>query len=402
MNILLMSLLYPEDQMAEVIHNAKDKLQNQINNYQRAFIQGIRQNLAENEQLDILNCLPVGIFPLQYRQLFLKSGLHDYGTIRQLGCVNLPWIKQHMRACLAERALEEWMKRSPNNRTVLLYTQYLPYMQAVFNVKKRFSELKAVVIVTDLPNDLGLPSGRKGLLKKIEYLRGDQSIALCKEMDGFVLLTEPMARAIDVENKPYEVIEGLILEHSACATLAEEPVQKPFVLYTGTLEAGLGIGEMLEAFARMPEYDLYICGQGSMQDDVKKAASLSSNIKFLGFVPQEKALALQARASALINPRQASGVFTKYSFPSKTLEYMRSGKPVLCCPLEGIPHDYDNYLCYIEQPGAQGIENAVRKLMQLSVEERCKIGESGRKYVLEHKNPKVQCAKLLGLLRRLQ
>ena len=80
---------------------------------------------------------------------------------------------------------------------------------------------------------------------------------------------------------------------------------------------------------------------------------------------------------------------------------MRSGKPVLCCRLEGIPHDYDNYLRYIEQPGAEGIENAVRKLMQLSEEERCRIGESGRKYVLECKNPKMQCGKLLDLLRRL-
>ena len=400
MNILLMSLLYPEDQMEEVARNAKDKLQNQINNYQRAFIQGIRQNLVATERLDILNCLPVGIFPLQYRQLFLKSGLHDQGSIRQLGCINFPVIKQIMRRHLAEKALTEWVKSSPENRTVLLYTQYLPYMQAVTRVKKRFPDLKAAVIVTDLPNDLGLPSGRKGLLKKIEYIRGDQSIFLCREMDGFILLTEPMAQAIGVQDKPYEVIEGLILARHYEST-ASEPAQKPFVLYTGTLEPGLGIREMLDAFFRMPEYDLCICGQGSMQDEVKKAASQSANIQFLGFVSQEKALALQARASALINPRQPSGIFTKYSFPSKTLEYMRSGKPVLCCRLEGIPHDYDNYLCYIEQPGAEGIENAVRKLMQLSEEERCRIGESGRRYVLECKNPKMQCGKLLDLLRRL-
>jgi len=400
MNVLLMSLLYPEDQMAEVTRNAKDKLQNQINSYQRAFIQGIRQNLAAHERLDILNCLPVGVFPLQYRQLILKNGMHDQGSIRQLGCINLPWIKQHMRRYLAEKALVEWIKRDSNNRTVLLYTQYLPYMQAVCRVKKCFPDLKAAVIVTDLPNDLGLPSGRKGILKKIEYMRGDQSLALCTEMDGFILLTEPMAQAIGAENKPYEVIEGLILQRN-CENAAPVTEQKPFVLYTGTLEPGLGIGEMLEAFSRMPEYDLCICGQGSMQEEVQKAASNAENIQFLGFVSQEKALALQARAAALINPRQPSGIFTKYSFPSKTLEYMRSGKPVLCCQLEGIPHDYDKYLCYIEGNGAQGIEAAVRRLMQMSDEERRRLGESGRKYVLEHKNPKVQCEKLLHLLRRL-
>ena len=68
MNVLLMSLLYPDDQLAEVTHKAKDKLQNQINSYQRAFEAGIRENLKQGEKLDILNCLPVGIFPLQYRE----------------------------------------------------------------------------------------------------------------------------------------------------------------------------------------------------------------------------------------------------------------------------------------------------------------------------------------------
>ena len=65
MNILMLSLLYPQDQIDEVTRNAKDKLQNQINNYQWAFVDGIRSNLNGDEKLNILNSLPVGIFPLQ-------------------------------------------------------------------------------------------------------------------------------------------------------------------------------------------------------------------------------------------------------------------------------------------------------------------------------------------------
>ena len=166
------------------------------------------------------------------------------------------------------------------------------------------------------------------------------------------------------------------------------------------LEPDLGIAEMLEAFASMPEYDLWICGHGSMKAAVEKAAADCPNIRYFGFVPQEKALDLQSRASALINPRQASGLFTRYSFPSKTLEYMRSGKPVLCCPLEGIPSDYAPYLHYMK-PGSQGIEEAVRLLMVLPADERRKMGENARTYVTENKNPKTQCKKLLQLLGRL-
>lgn len=401
MNVLFMSLLYPNDQLAEISTKAKDKLQNQINNYQRAFEAGIRENLAPDEKLDILNCLPVGIYPMQYRDLILQSGMHDENSIRQLGCINLPWFKQQMRARSAARQLKKWIQSNPENRTVLVYTQYLPYMKAISRVKKLYPEIKAAVIVTDLPNDLGLATGRKGLMKWFESHMGNQSLSLCREMDGFILLTQPMAEAIGISDKPYEVIEGLILKNTDFDSSVTEQNEKPVILYTGTLERGLGIAEMLDAFGHMPDYELWICGHGNMAQEVQSAAEKNENIHYYGFVPQKEALALQARADALINPRQPSGVFTKYSFPSKTLEYMRSGKPVLCCKLEGIPDDYSPYLNYIPSNGSAGIQEAVSSLMKLPAEKRKEMGESARDYVNQQKNPKIQCQKLVSLLRRL-
>lgn len=400
MNVLMMTLLYPEDDMEEALRNVRDKMQYQINNYQRAFEQGIRGHLRPGETLTLLNSLPVGIFPFQYRKLFLRGGERDHQTIRALSCVNLPWIKQRMRYKQAVRQLQKWLLEAPDNRTVLIYTQYLPYMKAVTKVKKRFPDLKAALIVTDLPKEWGLASGRTGLLKRLEDRFADQSLALCQSMDGYVLLTEPMAEVLRIESKPYIVLEGLILEKAEYPKTARE--QERFsVLYTGTLEPELGMEDLLEAFERMPEAELWICGQGSMGERVRSCAEKHENIRYLGFVAQKEALALQARASALINPRQPNGMYTKYSFPSKTLEYLRSGKPVLCYRLEGIPHDYDPYLCYIEQPGSEGICQAVRKVMALSSEERSKIGERGRAYIMAQKNPHVQCERLMTLLRRL-
>ena len=179
-----------------------------------------------------------------------------------------------------------------------------------------------------------------------------------------------------------------------------EPARKT-VLYTGTLEPDLGIQELLSAFEMTPEYDLWICGQGSMNEAVRDAASHCANIRYFGFIPQQEALRLQTLATVLINPRSASGAFTRYSFPSKTLEYMRAGKPVLCYKLEGIPAEYDDYLCYIKQEGAQGIASATRELLSHSPQELANLGESARSFVLENKNPSMQCKKLVKLLRAL-
>lgn len=401
MNILMMTLLYPEEDMEETLRNVRDKMQYQIHNYQRAFEKGIRGHLHPGETLTLLNSLPVGIFPFQYRKLFLRGGERDHQLIRSLSCLNLPWFKQHMRYMQAVHQLQKWFLEAPENRTVLIYTQYLPYMKAVGKVKKRFPELKAALIVTDLPKQWGLASGRKGLLKRLEDHYADQSLKLSHSMDGYVLLTEPMAEVLQTADKPYIVLEGLILEKEEFPKSPLESQESFSVLYTGTLEPELGIGELLEAFERMPEAELWICGQGSMGERVRSCAQKHENIRYFGFVAQKEALALQARASALINPRQANGLYTRYSFPSKTLEYLRSGKPVLCYPLEGIPHDYDPYLCYIPQLGSDGICQAVREVMALSPEEREAIGKRGRDYVLAHKNPRVQCEKLMALLRNL-
>ena len=50
MNVLMLSLMYPEDTKNQVARDVKDKLQNQINSYQRAFVEGIRANLEEDER----------------------------------------------------------------------------------------------------------------------------------------------------------------------------------------------------------------------------------------------------------------------------------------------------------------------------------------------------------------
>ena len=154
MNVLMLSLMYPEDMKTQVARDAKDKLQNQINSYQRAFVEGIKSNLLPDERLEIVNALPVGVFPLQYRRLLIPSGWHDGHAMYELGCINLPGIKQYGRARRAARKLSAWCAQDPSNRMVLLYTMYLPYLQAVERVRRRYPDLKACVIVTDLPNEL--------------------------------------------------------------------------------------------------------------------------------------------------------------------------------------------------------------------------------------------------------
>ena len=401
MNTLFLTLLYHPDEVEAVSRLSRDGLQNQINNYQWAFIQGLRQQLAPGETLHVLNALPVGVFPNHYRSFYLKRKTFAEG-FSQLGGFNLPGLKQRSRARQAERAIENWLKASPDNRTLLVYTLYLPYMQAIARVKRRHPDVKASVIVTDLPNELGIASGRRGWLKRLEYHMGHQRLALCSIFDGYILLTAPMAEALHITGKPILVMEGLVGEAPVVSAEGIAPDdQRPAVLYTGTLNRELGIDLLLEAMEGLPEVQLWLCGHGDMEAEIRKASQTYDHIRYFGFVPQATALMLQQKSFALINPRTSNGAFTRYSFPSKTLEYMRSGKPVLCCKLEGIPAEYDELLCYMEPQTAQGIRESVQALLTKPEAERVQMGSRAREFVLREKNSRAQCGRLMMFLRNL-
>lgn len=398
MNLLMMTIYYPDECYQEVASLSKVGMQNQINSYQKAFMEGLEQCLQPDEAFKIINALPVGVYPHQYRKCWLKRATYENGRVLDLGGINITYFKQKMRQKRAKQALLEWVEASPENRMVLVYTLYLPYMKAIAEVKKQYPDLKAAFIVTDLPNEYGLSSGRKGLLKKLEYRMGEKQLELCRSMDGFVLLTQYMPEVIPCEGKKTIVIEGLIQQGTEPLPAKEESDTFE-VLYTGMLSVEHGTQDLLDAFAAMPDVRLRICGIGTMEETVRAYASQYENIHYEGFVSHEKALALQAQANALINPRLRSGLSTRYSFPSKTLEYMRSGKPVICHRIDGIPQDYDDYLCYTPEDSPAGIQQAVRALQEKSPEERLRIGQNARDYVLAQKNPVAQCQKLVDWLR---
>ena len=401
MNVLFLSLLYHPDAVREVAALSHTGLQNQVNGFQWAMIQGIEQNLEDGETLSILNALPVGIYPKQYQKLRLAQKTYSE-RFSEMGGINLPWIKQKQRERAAWRGIEHWAAQAPENRTVLLYTLYLPYLRAVAAAKRSIPDLKACVIVTDLPGGLGLASGRRGLLKNVEYGRGEQSLRLAAQIDGFVLLTEQMAEPLRISRPKYCVIEGLTAQNSVPAEPIELPDDaRPAVLYTGTLNRELGIDHLLDAFINMKEYQLWLCGKGDMEKDIQDARERCDNIRYFGFVPQAQAVYLQSKAVILINPRTNQGAYTRYSFPSKTMEYMRAGKPVLCCKLDGIPTEYDDYLTYIEPQNAQGIREAVQAMMARTQTERDGIGRRARDFVLLEKNNDKQGQKTLALLRSL-
>ena len=140
--------------------------------------------------------------------------------------------------------------------------------------------------------------------------------------------------------------------------------------------------------------DLY--GNG---DYVEKLRELNdSRICYHGIVANEEVVDAEQHAVLLINPRPTTEEFTKYSFPSKNMEYMASGTPVLTTNLPGMPCEYLDYVYLFDDESIEGMAKTLTKILNNSPEILREKGESARNFVLKRKNNMVQACKILTMI----
>ena len=139
MNVLMLSLMYPEDMKTQVARRRQRQAAKPDQQLPARFAEVVKRPIScRTSGWRLPSPKPVGVFPLQYRRLLIPSGWHDEHAMYELGCINLPGMKQYGRDCRAARKLSAWCAQDPSNRMVLLYTMYLPYLQAVERVRRRY------------------------------------------------------------------------------------------------------------------------------------------------------------------------------------------------------------------------------------------------------------------------
>ena len=100
----------------------------------------------------------------------------------------------------------------------------------------------------------------------------------------------------------------------------------------------------------------------------------------------------------MVNPRPTNEEYTKYSFPSKNMEYMVSGTAVLTTDLPGMPEKYKQHVYLIEDESVDGICKVLRRIAEFNEEDVINKGRMAREFVLSEKNNKIQTKKIIELV----
>lgn len=353
-------------------------------------VQKYHRIMAEGFALNGCEVISLGVVPanknVRNKFISLPDGELNGVKYKHLRTINLPIIKQLLNAVgVYFNVLKYGDKES---FVICDGLSYLASKAAVIACKLK--RLKSVVIITDLP----------------EFLVGKDNPAvqrykkLFDQFSGYVLLTEEMAVKLGYQDRPYVVIEGQVDSLEKREILEEKQYDKKIVMYAGIVRKLYGLKMLVEGFikADLPNYELHIYGNGDYADEIDEISKRNNNVKHFPSQPNATIVEKEKRAFLLVNPRPTNEEYTKYSFPSKNMEYMVSGTAVLTTDLPGMPSEYKQYVYLIEDETEEGICTAFKQIAKLNETEVIEKGKEARDFVISTKNNKIQTEKILSMV----
>lgn len=275
----------------------------------------------------------------------------------------------------------------------------------VANFLKKVKKITIIPIITDIPSYATIigHQKQKGMRSRLQKQYDVIADRLLKCGDAYILLTDQMNNIVNPHNKPYIVIEGSVdscMNQIDCQNITKDYPKS--VVYAGGIHEKFGVVKLAEAFAKadLKNYELKIYGAGQAVETIKEISKKNPNVRYMGVISVEDVVKQEIKASLLVNPRPTSEEFTKYSFPSKTLEYMVSGTPLLTTKLPGIPEEYFEYVYTFEDEDVNGMKKSLEKTLNDSELEI--KGQNARKFVLDYKNNILQGKKILNFLKDIE
>lgn len=363
------------------------------NNYQLNLIEALEQ--CGVEQTLALTLLPLASFP---RGPILVAGqrsrVDERLTLWRVPFVNLGLFKP-LTAFIAfvGMILIVWGRRHWRPDAVLIYNPVLRFALSGL-LAARLWGVPVVLIVADLN-----PARPWKLDRSLmEQIRTRLRIRALRRFHGLIVLSGHVADDY-APNKPTLKVEGGVTRTETEMLSLTSTDDRRTLLYSGNLNELSGAKLALDAFALLdgPEYQLWLTGRGPLQGQIQEAASKDPRIRYFGFVDRATYLSLAAQATVLLNPR-LDWPENRYNFPSKLLEYLASGRPVITTACSDLEKDYGELVFILRDQTPEGLARLIKDVYSRDPAELDAIGQRAREYVLQHKTWDVQSRRVYDFL----
>jgi glycosyltransferase involved in cell wall biosynthesis len=403
MDLAFLCGLFPVGIEKNIISNSIGKIDYAANNLQRSFVNGLDK--CNNKPIKIFNSLFIGSYPLGYKKSIIRTTYFSHITGSKdinIGFINLPVIKEIHKFYTIFIRLNKWLKEnSEDKKVVLVYAAYTPFLLSIFFLKKSNKKIKTCLIIPDLPEYM---SDNKNIFRLFfKFLNSLLIKKLLNSIDSFVLLTDFVEEKLVIKNKPRIRIEGIYDNEFSNNNEANVELDLKIIMYSGNLDKTQGIVELLNAFSKIEfsNYRLWFTGYGDSLGEILTKCKEDVRISYFERLSHIALLQKQTQSTILINPLSSHHPKVRYFFPSKTMEYLASGRPTLMHKLPCIPTEYYPHLFFFKDETIESIKELIIDVCNKSESELKNFGYNAREFIMNQKNPVTQCSKLYQMLLNL-
>ena len=396
MRIVFIGGLFSDKQQEDVYQNSKTMPNMAANVHQWNTVNGL------TDEVDIINPLFLGNYPNEYKKIFVAReewSHNEKSSNVSPSTINIFGLKQIFRLFNLTHEIRKKIKKQ-DDTVIVVYSLNTSFLVSLRLAMVGHNDIPTCVIVPDLPLFYITNAGKSKLYRILKTIDWKIMVHLCKRIDSFILLTEAMKDKLNITKQPYMISEGIC---EVDDKKYDDSIENNTICYTGTLDREFGILDLIRNFLAVAddEWVLKIAGGGNAKKEIEKISRENPRIIYCGILTNFETKKLQRTSKILINPRSSDEEFTKYSFPSKTMEYLKSGRPVIMHKLPGIPPEYDDYLLYFDNTSDDAVQKGLIDVMSKTTKELNEIGAKGKKFVETEKNSKVQGKRIIEFLRKL-
>lgn len=249
---------------------------------------------------------------------------------------------------------------------------------------KLFLRLKIFSLTID--NPFISDNNFQGVLGKYAKIKFKLGHRLLHFFTGIAVLNKNVVDVLNLKI-PYLISKiGYDSKEIIHFTHYHKKLDKFTIVFVGTLMKFKGTDKLITAVSKMDAeaFELILCGNGPLKEEVEKYSKAFKSINYRGRVSDALKKNIFSKADLLINITQVEKVNEDFGFPSKLIDYVLTGKPVLTNRFPALPLEFYNFVHVIENTDADGIRAAIENVSKKS-EEELQLGcKTGYRFITEN------------------
>lgn len=364
------------------------------NTHQNALLEGFA---ALCTKFKVVSSWSISTYP-KVKKIFFRKRVDSIGREKNnyvfTGAINLPIINMFYRFLKTRWELKKMLDKNDDN-AVIIYEVHTPFLLAAATLRSRIKHIN--VIVPDLPEHMiAHANPLRTIAKKVDQ----KIINWClRKSDSYTILCDQMVERLPMQGKKSVMVEGIFCDKISLDNIVKD--EHKVIMYTGVLHRDKGIENLVKAFEMIErdDYRLWIRGYGDYADEIIEKSKKDNRIIYFEPMSHAKLVELEQKATVLVNPTQPFLDFTKYFFPSKTMEYLASGTATVMYHLGCMPKEYDKYIFYVEGDTTEALAKRLVEVCEMPYTELIKYGKSANEFIVNEKNPVVQCQKIIDIIK---